>query len=533
VASTVIVTVRDINRAPSASAGAGQTVPEMTPTFDPVTVTLDASASIDPEGSALTYAWTQTSGPAVTLSDATAAQPTFTAPSVPRAGVTTLTFQVAVSDPAPATSTATTTVTVTNVNRPPVANAGSAQTVDERTVVTLNGGSSGDPDSDDTITYTWTQTAGPTVTLASAAGAQPTFTAPEVNGDTDLTFGLVVNDGLVDSASSTVTITVHNVNLAPVANAGPAQTVAERTTVTLAGSATDPESDTPLTYAWTAPTGVTLSSTTVANPTFTAPDVTVATPYTFTLVVSDPSSAASTPATVVIMVTNVNRPPSADAGDAANVRSGQVVALTGTATDPDGDVAFRWAWTAPNEITLSDATSATPTFTAPNVTTDTPLTFSLVVTDASGDASAPSTVTITVQPALRTPSADAGQTIITSAGQNVQLDGSGSSDPDGGALTYAWTQTDGATVALDDATASTPRFRAPTVDETTTLTFQLVVTSPSGMSAPDSVTVVVEPIPVVEDGGCCSSSRGTPPAGQIVLALFPLLVLGRRRRRRA
>jgi hypothetical protein len=57
------------------------------------TVTLDGSGSSDPFNSALTYAWTQTAGDAVTLSDATAQQPTFTAT---KSG--TYTFQLVVTD---------------------------------------------------------------------------------------------------------------------------------------------------------------------------------------------------------------------------------------------------------------------------------------------------------------------------------------------------------------------------------------------------------------------------------------------------
>ena len=70
-------------------------------------------------------------------------------------------------------------------------------------------------------------------------------------------------------------------------NAGPDQTVDEGDTVTLAGSATDAEGGT-LTYAWTAPSGITLSDTSVTGPTFTAPSQLAAnTDYEFTLTVTD------------------------------------------------------------------------------------------------------------------------------------------------------------------------------------------------------------------------------------------------------
>ena len=49
-------------------------------------------------------------------------------------------------------------------------------------------------------------------------------------------------------------------------------------------------------------------------------------------------------------------------------------------------------------------------------------------------------------------------------GQRSPLDGSGSSSTTSGAtLTYAWTQTSGATVTLDDTTAQMPSFTAPSV----------------------------------------------------------------------
>ncbi len=92
-------------------------------------------------------------------------------------------------------------------NQAPVANAGPAQTIAAPgTPVTLDGTASADPNGD-TLTYTWTLQVptGSNATLTGADTATPTFT-PDINGTYTAT--LVVNDGTVDSAPSTVTVTV-------------------------------------------------------------------------------------------------------------------------------------------------------------------------------------------------------------------------------------------------------------------------------------------------------------------------------------
>ena len=92
------------------------------------------------------------------------------------------------------------------------------------------------------------------------------------------------------------------------ANAGPGQTVGAGATVTLDGSGSfDPDGDS-LSYLWsqTGGTAVTLSSSTVVQPTFTAPSAPGT--LTFQLVVSDGTNSSS-PADVTITVTSGPRRP--------------------------------------------------------------------------------------------------------------------------------------------------------------------------------------------------------------------------------
>ena len=94
----------------------------------------------------------------------------------------------------------------TPTNQPPVANAGSNQTVNVGTLVTLNGTGSNDPDHGPSpLTYSWKQTSGPLVALSGATTATPSFTSSQPG---TYVFSLVVSDGLAASAPSTVTITV-------------------------------------------------------------------------------------------------------------------------------------------------------------------------------------------------------------------------------------------------------------------------------------------------------------------------------------
>lgn len=126
-------------------------------------------------------------------------------------------------------------------------------------------------------------------------------------------------------------------------------------------------------------------------------------------------------------------------------------------------------------------------------------------------------------PSNQPPVANAGADQTVSATLAVILDGSASTDPDGGTLSYTWTLTDrpvGSSASLDNGTTEDPIF---VPDEAGTYVVQLVVSDGTDDSAPDVVTIVAEDNSneqtVGAAGGAIASADGsfslTVPAGAL------------------
>jgi hypothetical protein len=401
----VNVFVANVDQPPIANAGPDQTVDERT------TVTLDGTASFDPDGERLAYSWVQTAGTPVSLSDPASPAPTFGAPEVGRAGGA-LEFELTVTSFGLASSDRV-AIFVNNVNRPPAANAGADLTVNEGDTFQLSGAASSDPDGDP-LTYHWTQIApsqGFTVILSDDHAVAPSGVAPSVPvGGVTLTFMLEVSDGIA-TASDTVDVLVANVNHPPVAEIADVDTgnrVNEGSTVTLDGSASyDPDGAVNLTYSWaqTAGPSVTLLQSTPASPTatFTAPSVAAGSSVvlTFQLTVSD-GIADSQPVSINVTVEHVNHPPTADAGQDQTVAPGMLVTLRGSGSDPDGDaLVYHWRQTGDGpRVTLVPDPAGLPnvSFTAPDFAGT--LEFTLDVSDGTATASAAVHVTVHHGPPL-------------------------------------------------------------------------------------------------------------------------------------
>ena len=97
-------------------------------------------------------------------------------------------------------------------------------------------------------------------------------------------------------------------NNAPIANAGLDEVVNENALAILDGTGSSDADGNILTYYWTAPTGITLSSVTAAKPTFTAPEVTTDKTFTFSLVVNN-GTVYSPVDQVVVVVRQVDKAP--------------------------------------------------------------------------------------------------------------------------------------------------------------------------------------------------------------------------------
>jgi hypothetical protein len=478
-------------------------------------VGLDGTASSDPAGRTLTFAWkflTRPPGSAATLLNSQSATPTFTPD---RNG----TYQVLLTAKAGG-ETATDTVVVITKNHPPVANAGvdSGAPIGKR-VRLLGLGT--DPDMDK-LTYAWTLIAKPDSSRASFASPTKASTVLTLDRPGSYVAELKVTDPFGVSAVDTVEVS--HVNSAPIANAGPGQSVPLGSLVTLDASRSSDIDEDPLTYRWalTKPKG---SASSISDPDALQPTLTVDLAGTYTAaLVADDGNGASNAAKVVITTLPINAQPVANAGPDQRIAVGQAIHLDGSLSyDPDGQ-SLGYAWTLTKKpktsaAALSSAAAVRPTFVAD---VDGTYAAKLVVTDSAGRASASDIAVLTNRNVA--PIANAGEDRAAIVGAPVQLRGSGSSDVDGGELAFGWALLHapaGTMAALSDASAVNPSF---TPDVPGTYQFQVIVNDgivnsladtvivttanarPRAAAGPDQTVSVGSPVAL--DGGASSDANG-------------------------
>lgn len=401
------------------------------------TVTLNAIASSDPNGNALTYEWRlrqKPSGSTVTLATPRSLQASF-APD--REG--DYEIELTVSDGA-ASSTDTVIVTAAINNVRPTARIEVRSTALVNEGVFPNAQGSSDANND-RLTYRWRlfSPSGSTASLSSSSVVAPSF-VPDRAGTYVLSL-VVADDKGLESELVTASVNVTDVNAAPSAVATSSQSIMPGMVAFLdASGSTDPNRDS-ITYKWErlhSPNNVAvtlLPSDQSARATFTP---TVEGDYVFSLTVSD--GKLSTVTNTSLKVSRSNVKPVAVILPANSSVVNRLTTLDGKASyDANGD-ALDYTWTL---------VSVPPGASAPNLTGDrtaqmsfTPASsgdyvFGLKVSDGvlSSDMSF---ATVRVNPVVTVPLAVTPSLVNAVVNTTVYLDGAQSTVDPSRSLTYEW-----------------------------------------------------------------------------------------------
>jgi len=407
------------NTLPTANAGADQSVTTST------SVTLDGSASADPDGSIASYSWRQISGTSVSLSSTTVQKPTFTSPG----STATLVFGLTVTDNLGGVSPEDTVTVLVGSHAGYVAEAAFG-------TKTTSGLSFA-------LTFNKTVSSGHTLLIGAAVesfgGDLSTVTASDSKGNTytrnvtitnsttvgTAIFSAYITTPLTTSDTLTLTDSTHTHSRWAV-SASEFDNIIQNgfdVAASATGHSTSPASGSTATtqntyeviygvagFARSSAQNVTVNSSySLAKFIYTSAGTTdraMASMYRYfstssTFNASASLSGTSTWATAVATYTATslgNLPPVASAGTDQSVAPFVTVTLDGSASyDPDGVVSsYLWSQTAGTTVTLSSTTVAQPTFTSPGVDGGSTLTFSLTVTDNSGTGSIAATVNVVV-----------------------------------------------------------------------------------------------------------------------------------------
>ena len=264
-------------------------------------------------------------------------------------------------------------------------------------------------------------------------------------------------------------------NTAPEANAGLDQTVPADTTVALNGSASFDQDGDALSYGWSfdfVPEGSALDATSFgvndsaeAVETSFSPDA-VGT-FIVNLIVND-GKTDSVVDHVIITTEEPSTFPTAAAGEDSTGEISTSISLDGSAsTDPAGrELSYAWSVVqVPTDSAITEPTDATSAIASFTPDARGVYIFNLIVNNGIVDSS-PDSVIVTVTGDDNAPVANAGADFTGDDCSNIQLDGSGSVDPDGDTLQYFWelqskpTGSNATNDNFSDRTAMSPTFWA-------------------------------------------------------------------------
>lgn len=181
-------------------------------------------------------------------------------------------------------------------------------------------------------------------------------------------------------------------NNKPVAHAGEDQSVLSGATITLsADKSTDADGD-KLTYVWEQISGLpaSIQASNAMTTNVVLPESTQEQSYVFSVLVSDGKSSSSDMVTIIAQPQPTqNHAPEVSLPSSIDAKPGEVIEITATASDPDGDVlSFKWSTSGLAYQTMSDGTIQ---LSVPDVTVDSQFLLSVVVSDPKGESASANT----------------------------------------------------------------------------------------------------------------------------------------------
>lgn len=378
----------------------------------------------------------------------------------------------------------------------PIANAGHSVQLQKGATVVLNGGGSYDPDGA-ALTYSWSIVSAPPSSTSELSDTASPFPSLFLDEAGSYEVALVVNNGTIDSAPSTVIIS--DTDSMPVANAGPDRRVSGSQPVMLDGSRSSDSDGDQLSYEWSvisSPAGSNAAITNATSPfALLTPDI--AGDYQVQLIVSDGvlQSAADT-----VLISDTNVAPVANAGAHQTYEVGKTIRFDGSgSSDADGNaLSYQWRIvSAPvgSTVEIQNATSVISTL-SPDVAGD--YVVSLTVNDGVYDSS-PSSVIL--HRTNQAPIADAGRHLSGQIGQVIHLDGSASIDGDGDSIQPRWSIISKPKASLAQLSDIDSFHPVITPDVSGDYVVQLIVYDGQYLSTASTVTISTSNLPPTANAG--------------------------------
>ena len=535
------------NRAP-AFAGATATREVAENSGGGVTVGAAVTAT-DPDSDTLTYSLSGTDASSFAIGASTGQITTVANVNYDHETKSAYSLTVEATDGNGGTATIAVTVSLTNVNEAP-AFAGSSAT---REVAENSGGgvnvgaavTAADPDSD-TLTYSLSGTDAASFEIGGSTGQITTKSGEAYDYETKSSYSLTVEatDGNGGTATIAVTVSLTNVNEAPVFGEGGADESGVKTTtrqvaenspggtnVGAALTATDPENDT-LTYSLSGTDAssfaIGASTGQITTKSGEAYDYETKSSYSLSVTAVD-GKGGTTSIAVTVNLTDANEAPVFGEGGAdesgvktttrqvaENSGGGVNVGAPVTATDPDSDtLTYSLSGTDASSFAIGASTGQITTVANVNYDYETKSSYSLTVKASDGDGLSDS-IALTVNltnveetlpnraPAFASESATRQVAENSAGGVNVGAPVT-ATDPDDDTLTYSLSGTDASSFAIGASTGQITTVANVNYDHETKPSYSLTVEASDG-ELTDSIAVTVNLTDVNEAPAFAASS---------------------------